>query len=210
MSRGLPFYEESEFHDYLISRERLEIFNATRILSQLNWKGVKDFLDFGAGPGFFIPHYYAHKNSDCHIWAAECQEVLLDYLLQQKIKQNWSDFSAFYVERTEHPLLPDWIPPMDLVFCSLVLSTFADPALALNGLRRSLSENASIVILDWEKMEAPSGPDESMKVSKSRMEYFIDDAGYKIVRNIKVNKYLYCFEIIPDPERIEDRSYLQA
>lgn len=205
MSRGLPFYEEETFQDYLLSRERLDLFPVEKILGQIQWKQLENMLDFGAGNGFFIPYFYRYKPADCRIWAAECQEELLDSLLQQKVKQGWEDFSAFYVERTEHPLLPDWIPPMDLVFCSLVLSTFADPALALSGLKRCLAQEARLIVLDWEKVDAPSGPEEKLKVSRSRMEYFFQDAGYRILRNLKINKYLYCYELTWD--RTADQAF---
>jgi len=210
MSRGLPYYEEAEFQEYLLSRERLELFPVEKILGQLQWGGIENFLDFGAGNGFFIPFFYQYRPAGCHIWAAECQEELLDQLLQQRVKQDWPDFSAFFVERTEHPLLPDWIPPMDMIFCSLSLSTFANPALALLGLRRSLSDSGRIIVLDWEKISAPSGPEESLKVSRTRMEYFFGDAGFKVQRNFKINKYLYSYELIPDAEAVVSRGYEQT
>lgn len=201
--RGRPYYEEPEYHEYLLSRERRELFAPDVLLSQIRWNNVKDLLDFGMGNGFFLTLFYKYITKETNVWGAECQEELIDYTLSLKLKENLENFIPFYSERTEHPLLPDWIPGMDLIFCSCVLSTFADPALAIRGIGRSLTENGSILILDWEKMEAPSGPEISQKVSADRMKFFISDAGYEISRTLKTSKYLYALEIIRDPEKKE-------
>ncbi len=207
--RGRPYYEEPEYHKYLLSRERRELFSPESILAQIKWPGVKELLDFGIGNGFYLPLFYKHMSPQTNIWGAECQELLIDYLLQIKIKDKLENFIPFYIERTEHPLLPDWIPEPDLIFCSCVLSTFADPALAIKGIGRSLNTNGVIIIIDWEKIEAPSGPEVTQKVSLDRMKYFITDAGYKITRMLKSVKYLYAMEIIKDPDKKHESVLFQ-
>ncbi len=199
--RGLPYYEEPEYHKYLLSAARAELFPPTQILSQLNWQGVKNVLDFGMGNGYFLTHFYRHAEPETHIWGAECQEILIDYCLKLKVKEKFENFIPFFIERTEHPLLPDWIPPMDLIFCSCSLSTFADPALAIQGIGRALNMDGRIIILDWEKTQSPSGPDIVQKISQIRMKYFVEDAGFRIIRQLKTNQYLYAMEIGKDPDK---------
>jgi SAM-dependent methyltransferase len=193
--RGLAYYEEPEFHRFLLSRERREIFPLDRILSQIQWEGVSELLDFGMGNGYFLPGFYSHAAPDCSIWGAECQEQLIDYVLQVKVKEDLQRLIPFYTERTEHPLLPDWIPEMDLIFCSCVMSTFADPALAIRGIGRSMRNDGRMVIVDWEKVEAPHGPAVGQKISKDRMNFFIEDAGYFVSHQLKGGKYYYAMEI---------------
>ena len=198
--RGLPYYEEPEYHKFLTSRARRELYPGDQILSQLRWENIEHMLDFGMGPAYFLPAFKAHLSEEAWIWGAECQEVLIDFVLSTKNKENITNFIPFFVERTEHPLLPDWIPPMDLIFCSCVLSTFADPALAIRGISRSLREDASIVIIDWEKVKAPAGPGIEQKVSRDRMTYFIEDAGFKVVRTLKTSKFVYGLEVLRNPD----------
>lgn len=205
--RGLPYYEEPEYHKYLTSRARRELFPADQILAQLRWEKIEHMLDFGMGPAFFLPGFKEHLHAEAWVWGAECQEVLIDFVLSIKNRENITNFIPFFVERTEHPLLPDWIPAMDLIFCSCVLSTFADPALAIRGIARSLREEASLVIVDWEKVEAPSGPGIEQKVSRDRMTYFIEDSGFKILRTLRTNKYVYALECIRDPDHEEEYAY---
>jgi len=199
--RGESYYTEPSFHKYLLSSARSELFPPDEILPQIHWGDVQDLLDFGMGNGYFLPHFYKVISPDTSVWGAECQEELIDYCLQVKIKEKLERFIPFYIDRTEHPLLPDWIPPMDLIFCSCVLSTFADPALAISGIGRGLSPNGRIVLIDWERIEAPSGPDVAQKVSFNRMRYFVEDAGYRILRRLKINTYVYGMEIQSDPDK---------
>lgn len=205
--RGLPYYEEPEYHKYLTSRARRELFPMNQLLAQLRWDGVEHLLDFGMGPAFYLSGFKEHMQEEAWVWGAECQEVLIDLVLSLKNKDDITNFIPFFVERTEHPLLPDWIPPMDMIFCSCVLSTFADPALAIRGIARALKEEASIVVIDWERNEAPSGPDIAQKVSKDRMMYFIKDAGFKVFRTLRTNKYVYAMEIVRDPDYEDEYAY---
>lgn len=195
--RGLPYYEEEAYHQYLLSPERKEIFPPDKILGQINWSGVQHILDFGMGNGYFLPYFKKHLDKDIQIWGAECQEILIDETLHLKVKENFTNFIPFFLEKNEHPLLPEWLPQMDIVFCSCVLSTFADPTLAIKGIGRIMKEGGRMILLDWDKVEAPSGPDITQKVSRDRMSFFIEEADYKIVHTLEINKYFYGFEIMP-------------
>ncbi len=206
--RGLAYYEEEWFHEYLLSPERKEIFPPDLIMEQIPWKGIQNFLDFGMGNGFFLPYILNRLEPEAHVWGAECQELLIDQTLYNKVKDGIDNFTPFYNEKNEHPLLPEWLPSMDLILCSCVLSLFANPSLAIRGIGRSLSDYGKMVVLDWEKTEAPSGPEITQKVSSDRMMYFINDAGFKIINTLKINKYFYGFVIVYDPDsEIRDTSY---
>ncbi len=205
--RGLPYYEEPEYHRYLTSRPRRELFPVDQLLAQLRWETVEHLLDFGMGPAYFLPGFKKHLKADSWVWGAECQEVLIDFVLSTKNREKITNFIPFFVDRTEHPLLPDWIPPMDLIFCSCVLSTFADPALAIRGIARALKAEASIIVLEWEKIEAPSGPEIAQKISRDRMVYFIEDAGFKVFRTLRTNKYIYGLEIVRNASTAQEYAY---
>ncbi|MDH5655924.1 MAG: class I SAM-dependent methyltransferase [Spirochaetia bacterium] len=198
--RGLPYYEEPEYHEYLISPERRELFPRKDILSQINWKDVHNLLDFGMGNGYFLQYFYQFLPAGAHIWGAECQEILIDATLKRKVKEKIENFIPFYVERTEHPLLPDWIPEVDMIFASCVLSTFADPTLAIKGIARNMKKEGRIILLDWEKKESPSGPDIMHKISLDRMKYFVEDSGFLIKRKLKTNEYIYALELVRNPD----------
>lgn len=204
--RGRPYYEEPEFHAYLLSRERRDLFPLASILGQIKLDGVENLLDFGVGNGYFVRGLLERLPAESMLWGAECQEELIDFCLSLKVKEGLSRFIPFYTERTEHPLLPDWLPDFDMAFCSCVLSTFADPAMAIRGVGRSVKNDGKIVILDWERVEASSGPELAQKVSKDRMLFFVRDAGYRLLRTLKTNAFTYMLEIEKGDEAREERD----
>lgn len=199
--RGLPYYENPEYHQYLLSPQRRELFPIDKIFSQINWKNKKNVLDFGMGNGYYLPGFFKYGDEDIFIWGAECQEILIDYCLKRKVKEGYKNFIPFFIERTEHPLLPEWIPEMDMIFCSCVLSTFANPSLGISGTARILKNDGIMVIIDWERVEAPSGPELTQKVSSDRMKFFIEEAGCTIIQKLNINPYVYGFIIKKDPDK---------
>lgn len=205
--RGLPYYEEPAYHRYLLSPARRELFPVDAILREIDWTGVKDVLDFGMGNGYFLLPLLKRLGPEGHLWGAECQEILIDYCLRQKARDRLDSFTPFYVERTEHPLLPDWIPMMDMVFCSCVLSTFADPTLPIKSVGRAMKPDGRIVIIEWDRVEAPSGPELAQKMSQDRMKYCVNEAGCRIVKEWRISPYLYGLIIAKDPERFEERHF---
>ena len=207
--RGLPYYEDPEYHRYLLSPQRRELFPVEKIFSQIDWKNKINILDFGIGNGYYLPSLFEYGEKDIFIWGAECQEILIDECLKRKVREGYKNFIPFYIDKTEHPLLPEWIPEMDMIFCSCVLSTFANPTLGLLGTGRILKQNGIFVIIDWERVEAPSGPDISQKVSSERMKFCIEEAGCRIIKVLNINPYVYGFIAQKDPEKFIDISYLK-
>ncbi len=208
--RGLPYYEDPEYHRFLLSPERRELFPTEKIFQQIDWRNKKTILDFGMGNGYFLPSFFEFGEKDVFVWGAECQEILIDYVLQRKVKEGFKNFIPFYVEKTEHPLLPEWIPEMDIIFCSCVLSTFANPTLGILGTGRILKEDGFFVIIDWERTETPFGPDLSQKVSSERMKFCIEEAGCMIVKTLNINPYVYGFIVKKDKNKFIDVSYLKV
>ena len=89
------------------------------------------------------------------------------------------------------------------------MSTFADPTLALRGIGRVLREDRPVVVIDWERRESPTGPELQQKVSRDRMEYFIDEAGYNIANRLRINEFVYGMVMYKDPEKFEETVYYQ-
>ncbi|MCB1171125.1 MAG: hypothetical protein KDK25_12355, partial [Leptospiraceae bacterium] len=73
-----------------------------------------------------------------------------------------------------------------------------------------LKENRPVVVLDWERREAPSGPELIQKVSRDRMEYFIDEAGYNINQRLRINDFVYGMVLLKDPQKFEETVYYQV
>ena len=108
--------------------------------------------------------------------------------------------------KTDRPIFPGWLPNFDLVWTRECLSTFPDPTLALESLQEIMTGNGHIVIIDWEKMESPIGPDEGQKISKERMGYFISEAHFDVVQEIPISEYHYGFLCKIAPEYAKNKK----
>ena len=71
--RGLPFYENPEYHRYLLSQARADLFPVSRILNQLPMYDTLDVLDFGMGNGYFLDGFLKQLPEEGHVWGADLQ-----------------------------------------------------------------------------------------------------------------------------------------
>ncbi|MCB1176042.1 MAG: SAM-dependent methyltransferase, partial [Leptospiraceae bacterium] len=109
----------------------------------------------------------------------------------KKVQLDIKNFSAVYLDKSEHPLLPQWIPVPDVIFASLSLSTFANPGLAMDGLIRSMKPGGQLIIFDWAKTEFVEGPPIREKVSFDKMKYLAELYNLQIVKSFVISEFFY-------------------
>lgn len=197
------YYKDPWYHEYLLSSERRNIFPYDKIFHGVDWGNITNLLDFGAGNGYYYPTFYKYLPNECKIWAGECQEELIDQILSRKVKGKWKRLTPFYIEHSEFPLIPDWLPPMDIAFCSCVLSTFANPSLAIEGISRCLVDHGRILIVDWHKKNTSNGPSIEEKIPPEKMISFLEKVCYSIIQRRDINDYVYLIEA---ERRVEVKS----
>lgn len=93
-------------------------------------------------------------------------------------------------------MLPEWIPAPDAVFASLVLSTFPDPGLAMDGLIRSIKKGGKLIVLDWMKNEYSIGPKINDKISLDKMKFLAELYHLDIVKNVRISEHVYGLEVV--------------
>lgn len=187
----MEYYEDIRYQEFLLSSRRRAIFPVEKVLRELNLSGAENVVDFGMGLGFFIPHLQSKMHKDAWLWGIECQQDLIDLVLKKRVEMNIKNFSAVYLDKTEHPLLPQWIPIPDIVFASLSLSTFANPGLAMDGLIRSMKPEGQLIIIDWAKTEFSEGPAIRDKVSFDKMKYLAELYQLRIVHSFVISEFFY-------------------
>jgi ubiquinone/menaquinone biosynthesis C-methylase UbiE len=74
----------------------------------------------------------------------------------------------------------------DVIFFSMVLHDFANPAKVLQNARRMIKPTGTLVDLDWKKQEMPFGPPVKIRFSQDHASSIIHDAGFRVegVRDI--------------------------
>jgi phospholipid N-methyltransferase len=191
----MEYYEDMKYQEFLMSSRRKNICNPEKIMPNINLKGATNVVDFGMGLGYFVPYLLSKMDPYSHLWGIECQEDLIDYVLRKKVEKELQNFSTVYLDKTDHPLLPQWIPHPDVVFASLSLSTFPNPGLALDGLIRSMTPGGKIYLIEWSKTEHPEGPPMRDKVSTDKMKYLAETYHIKIVNQFPVSEFMYGLEL---------------
>lgn len=191
----LEYYESNTYREFLLSSRRKEICNPEMIFQEFPVKNCQNILDFGFGNGFFLPDILRQIGTDAWCWGAECQQDLIDELLQKKLKEQIPNFTPFYIEKSDHPLLPEWIPKPEIIFTSLCLSTFPNPGLAMDGLIQSMVPEGRLIIIDWAKVDYPEGPRVKDKVSLDKMKFLAEDFNLEIIKAMRISEYIYGMEV---------------
>lgn len=192
------YFKSLSYQEYLLSSHRREICPPEEVFSFFQWKGLEDIVDFGAGMGFYILEF--RKNlPNTHIWAAECQQELIDTILRRKLLEGIDKLTPFYMDQSDHPLLPEWIPVPEVIFTSLCLSTFPNPGLAMDGLIRSMKPGGKLGIVEWTKTESKYGPKINEKISIDKMKFLAEEYKLDVLKSGRISEYFYALEVTASP-----------
>lgn len=191
----LDYYEEPSYQEFLLSSRRKEICPPDKIMEEFPLKGIQNVVDFGMGLGFFTSYLQAEMHADAHLWGVECQQDLIDLILKKRVMEEIDNFSVFFMEKTDHPMLPQWIPIPEVIFAAMSLSTFPDPGLAMDGLIRSMKKGGRICIIDWAKTDFAEGPAVKDKVSLDKMVYLAELYHIRVIKSFRINEYVYGLEV---------------
>lgn len=194
------YYEDMKYQDFLLSSRRKFFCPPDKIMEQIDISDAMDVVDFGMGKGFFIPYLLSKMNPEATLWGIDYQQEILDLVLKRKVEENIKNFSVVHIEKSDHPLLPQWIPMPDVIFSSLCLSTFSDPGLAMDGLIRSMKPEGRLIIVDWAKVETKEGPEIRFKISYDKMKYLAELYNLEVTAIHNINEFIYCIEVKAGPE----------
>jgi ubiquinone/menaquinone biosynthesis C-methylase UbiE len=164
-------------------------------MDAISLKNAKNVVDFGMGLGYFIPFLQQKMESEAWLWGVECQAELIDIVLKKKVESNIKNFSTVYLEKSDSPLLPNWIPLPDVIFASLSLSTFPNPGLAMDSLIRSMKPGGRLIVIDWAKIDYIEGPAIKEKVSLDKMKYLAELYNLTILNQFIKSEVIYGLEV---------------
>jgi ubiquinone/menaquinone biosynthesis C-methylase UbiE len=200
INQEIDYYEDIKYQNFLLSSRRKIVTLPEKVMNQIQLSDATNVVDFGIGKGFFIPYLLKKMNKDAHLWGIDYQEEILDYVLKKRIDENILNFTALHMDKTDHPLLPNWIPLPEVIFTSMCLSTFSDPGLAMDGLIRSLKEGGRLYVIDWSKVEFAEGPAIKDKISIDKMKYLAELYKLEVTNTFTINEFSYGLEVIAGPE----------
>ncbi len=169
----------------LLSDERYAETDPTDILIGAGLKKGDVFGDIGCGPGFFtIPASYI-VGREGMVYALDVQEEMLEELRKRRPPEN------VRIVRSLEDSIPLDEETLDLALLAYVLHEVERGDTFLREVRRVLRSGATLVVLEWEKMEEEKGPPFEERISKEDAKRMLEEGGFRIVKSENLNPSHY-------------------
>ena len=152
------------------------------------------FADVGCGDGFFAILAGQVVGNSGMVYAVDSDGSAIERLKRKAAEKSLTNVKAV-VAKAEETVFCDGCA--DIVFYSIVLHDFLDPAKVLGNAKRMLKRSGRLVDLDWKKKQTAHGPPIQIRFSEEKAQTLIRSAGFKVenVRSIGPDHY----EIVAKP-----------
>jgi ubiquinone/menaquinone biosynthesis C-methylase UbiE len=163
---------------WLIRESRQREEDCASMLKALNIQPGQNICDMGCGNGFYTLQLATQVGDKGKVYAVDIQSEMIR-LLQDRAKQakvtNIEPIHSTVID----PQLPDG--KIDLILCVDVYHEFSHPEQMLAAMRKSLSPQGKLVLVEFRK-EDPNVPiKEEHKMSKEQVLKELEPNGFKLV-----------------------------
>jgi ubiquinone/menaquinone biosynthesis C-methylase UbiE len=147
------------------------------------------FMDVGCGYGFFTIPAAQIVGETGKVYAVDIDASSIDQLKRDVAEKGLNNIRA-KVGVAEETIFCEECA--DIVFYSIVLHDFRDPAKVLRNANLMLKPNGKMVNLDWKKKPAALGPPLQIRFSEEQASSFIKQARFTIesVKDLDSDFYL--------------------
>lgn len=189
--------------EILESPERLQFLNPDVILDKVGLGKEMVLADLGCGTGYFtIPASRRVKK----VYALDVQQGMLDILRENIQKQKIGNMEAILSEEAHIPL-PD--SSVDVLLMGNVFHELEDRNSILKEVKRILSGEGKLVIVDWKKVEMDFGPPIEERLTAEEVISICKDNGFEALEQSDAGLYNYLLifgktESMPERKRIEE------
>jgi ubiquinone/menaquinone biosynthesis C-methylase UbiE len=171
----------------LMSPERRQELPPDEVLRQTGLSLGQTLVDIGAGPGFFSLPAARLVGPKGRVIGLDVSPVMLAALRKNARAAKLANIRAVRIAENAPAL-----PPAAAVY--LIVNTFHefdDPAAYLAALRRAMTAESRLVIVDFFKKKTASGPPIADRIPLSRMRDLLRSAGFEIIRTFRANENEY-------------------
>ncbi|MGF3522805.1 MAG: class I SAM-dependent methyltransferase [Candidatus Bathyarchaeia archaeon] len=170
-------------------------YNPEAILKQAGLKEGMVFVDVGCGEGFFAMLAAQLVGDKGKVYAVDSNAATIEKLKRGAAAKNLKNIHA-EVGAAEQTVFCNNCA--DIVFYSMVLHDFSDPAMVLQNAKSMLKPSGVLVNLDWKKLQIPFGPPFQIRLSEQQAAELITQAGLT-VENVKdAGPYHYVIHAKPN------------
>jgi ubiquinone/menaquinone biosynthesis C-methylase UbiE len=158
-------------------------------LESIGLRSGMTFMDVGCGYGFFTLQAASIVGETGKVYAVDIDASSIDRLKREATEKGLKNIRA-EVGAAEETVFCDACA--DIVFYSIVLHDFRDPAKVLLNAKRMIKPAGTLVNLDWKKKSMPLGPPLKIRFSEEQAANLIKQAGFTVenVKDLGSNFYM--------------------
>lgn len=168
--------------------ERRRWQNPEAILAEIGLRPGFTFMDIGCGEGFFALPAARLVGEGGKVYALDINEDAIRRLKEKAVNEGLRNIEL-KVGVAEETVLCEACA--DIVFLSIVLHDFEDPARVLRNARRMLKHTGRLIDLDWRKEPMEPGPPLRIRFSEEQAASRIKAAGFRIEAVKELGPYHY-------------------
>ncbi|MRG85613.1 class I SAM-dependent methyltransferase [Salinibacillus xinjiangensis] len=159
----------------LVDPIREEIVPPQKILELLSLSGDEKIIDLGAGNGFLtLP--LAEATSE-RVMAVDVEDGMLGMLDDRAKEQNIRNIDRMK-SQIEILKFPD--ASFQRAVAAFVLHEVDGIERTLREIKRILTTNGQLLVLDWEEVESDEGPPLDHRIHSERMEKLVENEGFEV------------------------------
>jgi ubiquinone/menaquinone biosynthesis C-methylase UbiE len=163
-------------------------FDPEKVLKDAGLRSGMVFVDVGSGDGFFTILAAEVVGEKGVVYAVDRDSSAIERLRRRAAEKGFANVKAVVAEAEETVFCEACA---DVVFYSIVLHDFRDPAKVLQNARRMLKPSGRLVDLDWKKKRMSFGPPVQIRFSEEKASALMEAAGFKIESVQDVGPYHY-------------------
>jgi ubiquinone/menaquinone biosynthesis C-methylase UbiE len=152
------------------------------------------FMDIGCGYGFFAIPAAELVGEKGRVYAVDIDDSAIDRLKRKAAEKGLRNVTAT-VGAAEETVFCDECA--DMVFYSIVLHDFRDPAKVLRNAKLMLKPSGRLVDLDWKKKPMVFGPPLQIRFSEEQASNLIKQASFRIESVRDAGRYHYIITAKP-------------
>lgn len=163
--------------------------NPETTLKRIGLRSGMVFMDIGCGYGFFTIPAAEQVGENGKVYAVDADAAAVEAVKGKAAEKGLKNIVA-KVGEAEETVFCDACA--DIIFFSIVLHDFRDPAKVLSNAKRMIKSDGTLVNLDWKKKHTVFGPPMQIRFSEEQAQTLIRQAGFAIesVKNAGSNFYI--------------------
>ena len=153
---------------------RLDELRPESTLRRAGFSEGMSLCDIGAGTGIFS--VAAAKISSAVVNALDISDEMLEIISRKKAEENLQNLNILKVESEELPLESG---SCDLAIMVTVLHEIEDRISMVKEIKRVLSENGKLLVIEFHKKSTPMGPPVDHRISQETVEQLCSGSGFQ-------------------------------